>query len=84
MDREELLYHEEARRQGVSLHRRGEDSWSIGAPPAIEPLQPGQHIVPSETLLSGDRVRLADGRIFKREMSTAELREALGLDDTEG
>lgn len=46
MDREELRYHEEARRKGVSLNRRGEDSWSIGAPPAID--KPGQHIVPSE------------------------------------
>jgi hypothetical protein len=68
MDRVELRYHGEARRQGVSLHRRGEDSWSIGALPAIEPLQPGQHIVPSETLRSGDRERLADGRIFKRDI----------------
>jgi hypothetical protein len=82
MDLDELRYHEAARRQGLSLHRRGEDSWSIGGPPAINPLQPGRHIVPSETLISGDRVRLADGRVFRRDMTTAELQEWLGLDDT--
>jgi hypothetical protein len=82
MDREELRYHEAARRQGVSLHRRGEDLWSIGALPTTEPLKPGQPVVPSETLMSGNRVRLADGRIFKREMTTAELRVTLGLDDS--
>jgi hypothetical protein len=79
VDRDEVRYHEAATKRGLSLWRRGEDSWSLGKAPNLEPLQPGRPIEPSETFISDDRIRLADGRIFKREMTTAELREALGI-----
>jgi hypothetical protein len=81
MDREELRYHEAATRQGLSLQRRGEDFWSLGPPPSVEPLTPGRKVEPSMTFISGEQVRLADGRVFKMEMTTAELRAALGLDE---
>jgi hypothetical protein len=80
MDRDELQYHEAATRQGLSLHRSGNDSWSLGPPPSIEPLSPSRRVEPSLTFVSENRVRLADGRIFKRAMTTAELRVALGID----
>jgi hypothetical protein len=81
MDLDGLRYHEAATKLGLSLWRHGNDSWSLGPPPATEPLQPGRPVQVSETFISEDRVRLADGRIFKREMTTAELRVALGLED---
>ena len=81
MDRDEVRYHEAATEQGLSLHQNGEDSWSLGAPLATTPLVPGRPVELSETLISGDRVRLADGRIFNRVMTTAELRQALRLDE---
>lgn len=34
----------------------------------------------AETFLSRDRIRLPDGREFKRVMTTAEARETFGLD----
>jgi hypothetical protein len=79
-DRDEVRYHEAAAKQGLSLWRRGDDSWSLGAAPHLEPLQPGRPIEPAATFISDDRIRLADGRTFKREMTTDELRAALGLD----
>lgn len=83
VDRDEARYHEVATRMGLSVWRRGEDSWSLGKAPNLEPLQPGQPVEVSETFISDDRIRLADGRSFKRAMTTAELRAALGLDDSE-
>jgi hypothetical protein len=80
VDRDEARYHEVAAGKGLSLWRRDEDLWSLGTAPQLEPLQPGRPIEPSETFISDDRIRLADGRIFKREMTTAELRDALGVD----
>jgi hypothetical protein len=81
MELEEVRHHEAARKQGLSLHRHGDDEWSLGAPPSTEPLRPGVAIEPSETLLSGDRVRLASGRVIKRRLSTRELRIELSLED---
>jgi hypothetical protein len=80
MDRDELRYREAASRQGLSLWKNDDGTWSVGPPPNPRPIAPGQPIEPSEYLMSDDRVRLADGRIFKRRMMTEELREALGLD----
>jgi hypothetical protein len=80
MDLEELRFREAATRQGLSLWNNDDGTWSVGAPASLEPLRPGQPVKPSEYLISDDRIRLADGRVFKRRMTTEELREALGLD----
>jgi hypothetical protein len=79
MDRDELRLREAATRQGLSAWKNDNGTWSFGAAPSVEPLRPGHPVEPSETLLSGDRVRVGD-RTFKREMTEAEAREALGLD----
>lgn len=80
MDQDELRYREAATRQSLSLWKNDDDgTWSVGAPPATEPLRPGVTPVPAETYISEGRIRLADGRTFKLRMTTAELREALGL-----
>lgn len=78
MDRDDALI-EAAGDQNVHLSKTGDDAWAVGMMPNLEPLTPGNPRQ-AETLLSGDRIRLPDGREFKRVMSTAEAREAFGLD----
>lgn len=78
MEREELAIREAARGQDLSVHRDAAGMWSIGLSTATEPL--GIEARQADTFLSGGRIRLADGREFKREMTTTELRSALGLD----
>lgn len=79
MDREELGYHEAATRKGLRLHKNENGTWSLGAPPSTEPLRPGR-LEPTETFLSGDRMRVGDQE-FKRAMTTRELKDYLGIDD---
>jgi hypothetical protein len=78
MDREELGYHDAAKRKNLSLHKNDDGTWSLGAPPSTQPLTVRPE--PIETFVSGDRMRMADGQEFKRVMTTAELKEYLGLD----
>jgi hypothetical protein len=79
MDRDELRYREAAQRKNLSLHKNDEGTWSLGAPVSTEPLTSGGS-KPIETFISDDRMRMADGQEFKRVMTTAELKEYLGLD----
>jgi hypothetical protein len=79
VDGDEVRYHEAASNQDLSVWRRGEDSWSLGPIPTLE--SPQRANEPLATFISDDRIRLSDGRIFKREMTTAELREALGIEE---
>ncbi len=79
MDANERQYRAAATKKGLSLARLGPDAWSLGPPVSSATLIPGRPIEPSETLLTGDRFQLPDGRIFKLTMTTAELRAALGF-----
>lgn len=79
MSIEESRYHEAAARQGLSIHKRGDGSWSVGPAVHAEPLGVGPH-EPFETLLADGMVRIPDGRTFKREMTTKELRAFLGIE----
>ena len=75
MDHDELRLHEAAKQQGLSLLRNDDRA------PSTEPLVPGHRIEPAETLTSGERVRLADGRVFPRRMTLDQVRVALGVED---
>jgi hypothetical protein len=79
MDRDDLALVEAADKQGVSLTKTGDDSWSVGMAPNLEPLTPGTARL-AETFLADGRIRLPDGREFKRVMTTKEARIAFGLD----
>jgi hypothetical protein len=79
MDRDDHTLIQAAADQNVHLTKTGGDAWEVGMMPNLEPLTPGA-ARQAETWLSGDRIRLPDGREFKRVMTTAEVREALGLD----
>jgi hypothetical protein len=65
--------------QNVHLTKTGDDVWEVGMVPNLGLLTNGsaRH---AETFLSGNRIRLPDGREFKRKMTTAEAREGFGLD----
>jgi hypothetical protein len=65
--------------QNVHLTKTGDDAWEVGMMPKLEPLSI-ETARQATTFLSGDRIRLPDGREFKRVMTTAEAREAFGLD----
>jgi hypothetical protein len=79
MDRDELELTNAAESQEVRLRRTGDDSWEVGMMPNLDPLSI-EVTRQAETFLSGDRIRLPDGREFKRVMTTAEAREAFGLE----
>ena len=72
-DRERRCYRE-ARRQSLSLNRE-RDGWSI------DDLNPASNLV--GTILSGDRLRLPDGREVPRIMSLGDVEAFLGIDYTE-
>jgi hypothetical protein len=80
MDRDELRYHEAATREQLSIWRNDDGTWSVQSAPNPEPLGVTPVREPVDTLISGDRIRLADGRTFPRRMTTEELGRALGLD----
>lgn len=79
MDRDEYALIKAAGDQSVHLTKTGDDSWEVGMMPNLEPLTPEtpRH---AETFLSGGRIRLPGGREIKRVMTTAEAREAFGLE----
>src|SRR5450759_4583347 len=72
MDLDELRYHRAAMEQKLSLSRNGDGTWSLAAEPNLEPLNPTQARQVAETIISGNRIRLADGRIFPLRMTTEE------------
>jgi hypothetical protein len=80
MDRDELGYHRAAMEQKLSLSRNGDGTWSLAEEPNLEPLNPTRVRQVTETIISGERIRLADGRIFPLRLTTEELKHALGLD----
>jgi hypothetical protein len=80
MDRDELRYHRAAMERKLSLSRNSDGTWSLAAAPNLEPLNPTEVRQAAETIISGERIRLADGRIFPLRMTTEELKGALGLD----
>jgi hypothetical protein len=65
--------------RNVHLTKTGADAWEVGMMPNLG-LLTKKGIEQIETYRSGDRIRLPDGREFKRVMTTAEAREAFGLD----
>jgi hypothetical protein len=76
MDQDERRYDLAATQQGLSLWRNDDDgTWSVQPAPNMKPS--GE---PVDTIIAGDRIRLADGRIFPRRMTTEQLEHALGLD----
>ena len=79
MDAEDWLLFNAATDKNVHLTKTGDDAWEVGMMPNLEPLTP-EAARRAETLLSGDRMRLPDGREFKRVMTRAEARSAFGLD----
>ena len=68
--------------QDLSLTKTDRGTWSVGLSASLEPL--GVRAKTVDTFLSGGRIRLADGREFKQEMTTEEARIALGLDSEAG
>lgn len=77
MDRNELAIHDAASAAGLSVHKNVDDSWSVGSSSATELL--GIDARRADTFLSDGRIRLADGRVLKRQMTVSELRVALGM-----
>jgi hypothetical protein len=65
--------------QDVHLTKTRDDAWEVGMMPNLG-LLTNESARQAETFLSGDRIRLPNGREFKRVMTTAEAREAFGLD----
>jgi hypothetical protein len=78
MDRDEWRLHQAAKQQGLMLWRNEDGTWDVGAAPGDATLQPGVTPEPTEAITAAG-VRLPDGREFKRGMTEAELREALGI-----
>jgi hypothetical protein len=66
-----------AQAAGLSISPNGDGTWTVGASPE---LSIADWIEPSETVLGGGLVQLPDGRVFKRHMTTSELRALLGLE----
>ncbi len=64
--------------QDVHLTKTGDDAWEVGILPNLG-LLTNESEGQAETLLSGDYIRLPDGREFKRVLTTAEARETFGL-----
>jgi hypothetical protein len=79
MDRDDYALVKAAADQSVHLSKNASGDWEVGMMPNLEPLTPGT-ARQAETWLSGDRIRLPDGREFKRVMTTTEAREAFGLE----
>lgn len=79
MDPEDWALLNAATDQNVHLTKTGDDAWEVAMMPNLEPLtnETARH---AETFLSGDRIRLPDGREFKRVMTTAEARRQFGLE----
>jgi hypothetical protein len=61
---------------GITVARRDDGRWTVAAAPD---LTLGASTDTSASLVAGDVIVLADGRVFKRVMTEAELREALAL-----
>ncbi len=80
MDREQLILDRTAAKQGMSLHRNDDGTWSLGMAANPEPLTANKPRA-VETFISGNRIRFADGRVFPRRMTTAELKAALGIEE---
>lgn len=79
MDRDDYALVKAATSQSVNLSKNADGDWEVGMMPNLEPLTPAT-ARQAETFLSGGRIRLPDGREFKRVMTTAEARQAFGLD----
>ncbi len=77
--RELRVFERTAAQQGMTVDRHQDGTWSLAPAPNVEPLDPANIRPPVETYISGDRVRFADGRVFPLHMTTAELKEALGM-----
>jgi hypothetical protein len=75
MDQDERRYDLAATQQGLTLWRNKNGTWSVQSAPNLKPS--GE---PVDSSILGDRIQLADGRIFPREMTTEELVHVLGLD----
>lgn len=83
MDRDDLAILEAARAQDINLRKTADGMWEVAPLVRVEPLSV-ETARQADTFLSGDRIRYADGREFKRLMTTAEVREVLGLDQATG
>jgi hypothetical protein len=79
MNRDDLALIEAARAQDVNLHKNDDGNWEVGLSVSMEPVPPGM-ARRADAFLSGDRIRLADGREFKRVMTPDEARRTFGLD----
>ena len=69
--------------QNVHLTKIGDDSWEVGMMPNLEPLTI-ETARQATTYLSGNRIRLPDGREFTRLMTTTEARREFGLEEVSG
>lgn len=69
---------EAAATQGVNLHKVT-GGWKVGLTVKPDPLTI-ENTRQVDTFLSGGRIRLADGREFKRVMTTEEARRVFGLE----
>ena len=76
MHREEWALFNAAADQDVHLTKIGDGRWEVGMTLEADLAAHDEQQV--ETLLSGDRIRLPDGREFKRVMTTEEARRAFG------
>lgn len=77
MGQTDAWYQAKASEKGLSISRLDSTTWEIlGEVPDTKRL-----IAPQTSYQSDDRVRLEDGRIFNRKVTTAELLEILGLDE---
>jgi hypothetical protein len=74
---DEFRLYEAAASQGLSITRRPDGDWDVAAAP--DELV-GIVTEPFETLLAGDLIRLPDGRVLKRIVTDAELKELLAID----
>jgi hypothetical protein len=78
MDRDELALRDAAAKQGLSVWKNDDGTWSVQAAPSVVPLS--SRPVTVDTFIGDGSIRLADGRVFPLKMTTTEVRTALGLD----
>lgn len=79
MNRDDWALQRAAEDHGVHLIKATADTWEVGLMPNLDPLVPGEPRQ-AETFLSGDRIRLPDGQVYPRSMTTAEARRLFGLE----
>jgi hypothetical protein len=77
MDDDDVRLVVAAEEHGLSIAQNDDGSWNVGAIPELSIADSPE---PLETILGGGLFQLPDGRVYKRVMTTSELRAELGLE----